>query len=226
MKKQKWHYIVAIQFCGLLWFGGVQAQTGNFFSPNALHPRIGNFFEIPDDSLVWTAVEGATKYRVQVVGDGVSGWSIDSFIDTLVTTNSLKKLRRFGAILEHRKTYVWRVQAIDELNNRETSFTDGFIFSTYPGLALTEEQPINPILLKLYPNPIVENATIQFKTGQQGTYTLSCFNVLGQELWQHVGTSAGEGQNLIIPTAHFASGLYYVRLSSREYQETISFVKF
>lgn len=77
--------------------------------------------------------------------------------------------------------------------------------------------PSKAALLSPFPNPATGRATIQYKLPEDGTVTLSLYNVLGQRVATLVdgNQSAGPKQHTL-DTSSFGSGVYFLRLNTKE----------
>ena len=78
-----------------------------------------------------------------------------------------------------------------------------------------------------YPNPFTTEVTLTFALPQAGAYSLAVYDVTGRLVEQLPGgmTPAGEVQQVRWATAHYASGLYLVRLSSTAGTQQLRLVK-
>jgi hypothetical protein len=95
---------------------------------------------------------------------------------------------------------------------------------TAMALAPTETQV--PVALLVYPNPVVNAATIRFALKADGPYTLTVYEShVGRKVYQKEGTArAGEQQSIEIESSKLGSGLYFVKLQSHEGSKTLRIV--
>ncbi len=81
--------------------------------------------------------------------------------------------------------------------------------------AIEETTTMNPITkLSIYPNPFIDETTMEFSTVQTQRLTLTIFNVLGTEVSNlFEGTlESGKTQKIIFNPENLAPGLYFARL--------------
>jgi hypothetical protein len=103
------------------------------------------------------------------------------------------------------------------------------IYSIFTDVAIDDCQEKDLLgeigLLSGYPNPFNKNAVIRYALAEPGHVNLSIYNLLGQ----HVVTlfdgprDAGEYQ-LIWDASDFPSGVYFARLETGEFRETVKLV--
>jgi hypothetical protein len=91
--------------------------------------------------------------------------------------------------------------------------------STEVGPTRTAElsDPNKASLLSPFPNPTTERATVRYTLPEDGTVTLSVYNVLGQRVATLVDgrQSAGRKQRTL-DTSSFGSGVYFLRLNTKD----------
>ncbi|KAB2923302.1 MAG: trypsin-like serine protease [Bacteroidetes bacterium] len=82
--------------------------------------------------------------------------------------------------------------------------------------------PLTSTLSPNYPNPFNPSTTISYRIEKSGPVSLIVYDALGREVRQLVATHQPAGRHSIIFNgASFASGVYFVRLSSGSYSSVI-----
>lgn len=75
--------------------------------------------------------------------------------------------------------------------------------------------PTSLIVLNPFPNPAVDEVSIDWVAATPGTATIHIFNSAGQLAFEHVETSYPVGLNhLVVPTATMNPGIYYVNFAA------------
>ncbi len=87
--------------------------------------------------------------------------------------------------------------------------------------------PVNPEIsseFTVWPNPAGSNINLKFGQGQEGNASISIVNVIGQELFQK-NQYISTGTIVPINVSSLASGMYFVRVSSSNFNSTSKFIK-
>jgi hypothetical protein len=71
----------------------------------------------------------------------------------------------------------------------------------------------------IYPNPAVDRVTIRFPAS--GTYRVSLFNSIGQEMFDPVSLT---GNTLMLPVPGLAKGIYFIHIDQGSKEESIRLV--
>lgn len=80
--------------------------------------------------------------------------------------------------------------------------------------------------ISLYPNPVMDQATVDFNLDSNGDVQLQIFNLNGQMVQQVVSTDLQEGANKIAFDAQdLPRGTYILRLNAENFSETTKFIK-
>lgn len=83
------------------------------------------------------------------------------------------------------------------------------------------EPPDTYQLLDVHPNPFNESTTITFQVKRPGNVTLTLYNTLGQEIQTLVEDTVRAGEHTVsVNASNFASGSYFLRLSSPDGEAT------
>jgi hypothetical protein len=78
--------------------------------------------------------------------------------------------------------------------------------------------------VQLFPNPATTTARLNLTGTKGGALNLTATDALGRRVWQHTQT-IGPDADLVLPTASWAPGVYYVRVALPEGARTIRVVK-
>jgi uncharacterized protein (DUF1501 family) len=93
------------------------------------------------------------------------------------------------------------------------------------GFITSKEPEISASRLMLYPNPIVDNATIKFKS-EGGHCMVQVFNMRGSEVLSPIDNNYSEGSHEIpVSLYNLPQGTYMVRFQNNAYQEIKKVVK-
>jgi hypothetical protein len=109
-----------------------------------------------------------------------------------------------------------------DANNQSTFGSERFYLTTNIGTSVKELS--NASFFTIYPNPATDLLNIALSTSQEGNYSYTIFNQLGQV------TSAGElslinGKPAGINTQDLNNGIYFIQLSNGDQSQTIKFIK-
>lgn len=82
------------------------------------------------------------------------------------------------------------------------------------GLVVMQNDEGDPIVLSVYPNPVVEVANVRFSIERSQQITLDVFDILGRPVIHRDLGSASSGEHEIaLDVSDLAPGLYMVRLT-------------
>ena len=81
--------------------------------------------------------------------------------------------------------------------------------------------------IEAYPNPVADHLQLRFALANSEDFTLAVYDGQGRLATQLPSgrAVAGEPQVLEVPTASYASGLYFVRLTTASGQQRLKFIK-
>jgi hypothetical protein len=82
------------------------------------------------------------------------------------------------------------------------------------------ELPTAYALNQNYPNPFNPSTTIGFALPVAGDYTLTVFNVLGQNVARFSGTETAGNHSVVWNADNQASGIYFYKLDAGNFSET------
>ena len=102
-------------------------------------------------------------------------------------------------------TYDYTIRSVSTSGSRKDLTT----------LSVSVDVPTSYALFQNYPNPFNPSTTIRFDIKQISTVTLEIYNTLGQRV-DHFdyGTMDAGRYNRVVDMSHYASGLYYYRLTA------------
>ncbi len=90
------------------------------------------------------------------------------------------------------------------------------------------QTPSNDVLsaIQVYPNPVMNMATVAYELKSQGTVTFQVFDMTGRVIDQIVFNKQTAGPHLFsLPVDQFATGSYLIKMTSGNASETTKFVK-
>lgn len=149
----------------------------------------------------WSAVAGATGYRLQV-SSNLSNF--ESGIVYSATTSNLNF--PLSSNLEPNKTYHWRVVS----QNSCGSTTSGIQAFTTEGGNATTALEINTF--KIFPNPVLENLMIAFETPTGNRLDVTLLSVTGEvKLQQKINPGAS---TVKVKAGDLPPGIYFLKISS------------
>jgi hypothetical protein len=82
------------------------------------------------------------------------------------------------------------------------------------------------IVINTFPNPMVDQLTIDITAFQQGTCGLSIYNTIGQQVWESSLPMMEKGLNsIIVETSQLKSGIYFLRIKLNDRIEISKLLK-
>ncbi len=160
-------------------------------------------------SLIWSAVFGADKFKLEVNTN-------PDFSDSVVF-NKIVLSDTVQINLNENTRYYWRVTALNTLgNSSEKSVT--FTFKT---LKLTGTNnagniiPDNYIVYQNYPNPFNPLTVIRYALPSESKISIIVYNILGQEIKTLLNTTESAGYHEVnFNAGNLASGIYFYRITA------------
>ena len=103
--------------------------------------------------------------------------------------------------------------AITTISNTNNTLTQGFQQPYTLAWVAVQEYSGDPARVILYPNPIVDQLSINIENAQTGTYRIMVFDLLGQLLNDEQVTAGFDNKATIdIDFGRYATGNYFVRI--------------
>lgn len=103
--------------------------------------------------------------------------------------------------------------AVATISNANNFLTQGFQQPFTNSIVMVEENEDNPYLVLMYPNPVVDQLSIQMSNTGTGQCNIKVLDILGQLLIDKMLTPAQDGSaQTILDFSTFASGNYYIRI--------------
>jgi len=112
------------------------------------------------------------------------------------------------------------------VSTRVTTDPPGEFWFQLVGEPVTDVQNIKLSNFKLYPNPVAEQAIVEFDLQESQIIHWTILNAMGQEVSRHsLGQVAAGQQRLEVPTGKLSAGLYFLRIETPRGQRTSKFIK-
>ena len=186
-------------------------------SPTLIAPPNGAQGQSLTPLLDWSAVTGASSYRVQVTTD-----STFTLINTLDSSNVTgDSLRIPGGRLSNNVKYFWRVNASNAGGTGPWSvmwnFRVGYIGLTQIGNAIPKEYK----LYYNYPNPFNPVTKIKFDVPKPDYVSIIIYDILGREIAELVNEQLQPGTYEVdFDGTNYPSGVYYYILTAQSFSQT------
>ncbi len=115
-------------------------------------------------------------------------------------------------------------------NASQTNATDNIIWAQkvipdYEGLSVGENPAVNPVTsTRIYPNPVVDQMTIEVNAAQASEMSISVYNLMGQKVMDK-NVSINTGINTpTLSTSSLSSGVYFVTVKANGFENTMKFI--
>ena len=213
MKKQRWRYLVAIQFCGLFWLGGVKAQgvkplspiNGEIIYPS---PESGGGFEH-----YWTADPNASYYKFRLYKMPEGKLLVDqNTTRTMVSFSPFQHGFNFSQGMSG-LYFIWTVDAhqSETIITSNTGSNYWFVWRTANEVELFESK------IRVYPNPFSDILHIE---GDATVTSVKLYNIMGQEITDIVSSTSIERITWKVPT-NLAMGAYLLAIEIEGRRQTL-----
>jgi hypothetical protein len=181
-------------------------------APNNIYPANNVIGIIPTTLVDWSAVSGATSYRLQISTDsGFAATQLDS-------VTSFDSLRVPSGRLLNNTRYFWHVRAQNIGGNSSYGPTWSFTTSLVGIVNNGNEIPKVFKLYPAYPNPFNPSTTIKFDLPVTGTLKLEIFNTLGELVATLINGNIEAGSYFVKWDAvDYSSGIYFYRVTTGNY---------
>jgi hypothetical protein len=154
--------------------------------------------------LDWEEIEYAVYYWLQVAED-------ESFNNILVEYTNLTNSERVVNTLQQNKTYYWRVRGWNLQG--EAPWSEVYSFTTYLDVSVRDKFS-DEIGLNIYPNPIRNEAVIEFKALQGGNGEVSVYDANGNLVKTIFKGYISAGSNeFSINVDNLSNGIYYYKVN-------------
>jgi hypothetical protein len=183
------------------WSDPWQFTTGQAFpvAPVLVSPQDGATADGTNVLLLWSGVQTATNYRLQVS-------STDDFSENFIDNDTILETFFNVSGLEPETEYFWRVRAISGVGAGDWSSVWSFLTGEATSVnRITGEIPNEYVLEQNYPNPFNPSTTIRFGLPSDGVVTLEVYNMLGQRI------------STLISGEYYAAGFYEAVWDARDY---------
>ncbi|MBK9250164.1 MAG: T9SS type A sorting domain-containing protein [Ignavibacteria bacterium] len=179
-------------------------------APELVSPPTGALGQSLVIPLKWNAVQGATSYHVQVSPNiGFATLTMDK-----ITTEPT--IQTSG--LELSKRYYWKVSSISA--SGEGTFTTRWNFMTGTSSVTENVQP--NLTIRAYPNPIVNNSTIEYSLETSAFVTLRLYDERGREVRLLYQGQRGAGSyNSTLTSTDLPNGRYFLTLTAGTARRTL-----
>jgi len=112
------------------------------------------------------------------------------------------------------------------VSTRVTTDTPGEFFFQLVGEPFSNIPDIGLKGFEFFPNPVNQNATINFELEEPTMMSIALINAVGQEVsTEALGRLPAGPQSLQIPTDQLKPGMYFMRIQTPEGQQTTKFIK-
>ena len=184
--------------------------VGGVLPPPALLSPLYRAENVPTDAaLVWTAVENATGYEVQIAPD-------EAF--SVVAASGSSDTPSITLAVDAGTEFFWRVRSLDG-SNPESDWSLPFRFTTASTTAAAPEPTRRSTLLTLgapYPNPASSTVTVPFTLAQPAAVSVRVFDVTGRLVATLAnGAAYSTGAHTVeLAAGALPAGTYLVRIES------------
>lgn len=215
-------------FAGTYGDGGAwRRPLGEMLAPAApalVSPANNSTNQSLTPTLDWSAVPGASSYRIQVGTDSTFGSSVlDS---SLIVSDSVVIP---GSRLQGETKYYWRAHAINAAGTG--GWSPVWNFTTGPGTLVgnAPEIPEHFELFSNYPNPFNPTTTIRFALPVSSEVMLRVYDVVGREVATLAEGIREAGYHTVVWNGQsisgtpMASGVYFFRLNAKAADGSRSF---
>ncbi len=167
----------------------------------------------PDITFSWEALEGATKYDLQVSKFGDFKGEPLVIDDSLITDT---RITIFG--FQQHETYYWRVRGNNEAG-KGVLWSDVWKFTI--GVSSVYDYANSQFKLMAVPNPVSHSADIHFTLPESGSVLIKIYNVLGEEVVTLAdGTYSAGSHKAHLNAANMESGMYWYTITAGSHSET------
>lgn len=158
--------------------------------------------------LSWEELDGAESYIVQLA-------TVADFSQLIVSDTVESNTLEVSALQPYDTDFYWRVRGVNQAGYGPWSNT--WMFTTAVGTAAEPDVELADELGGVYPNPASHRLRVSFSTAQNGPVRIEAFDVYGRRVSTFVDGLLEAGKHEAAASIdELASGLYFIRLTSRE----------
>ena len=173
----------------------------------------------------WTDIPGNVYYqwvKLQDADDFLH--SMDEAIYCIAAPNTTNSEFWFGYMADDTPGI------FSSSSSSQSQATDNIIWAQkvvpdYEGLSVGETPAVNPMTsARIYPNPVVDQMTIEVNASQASEMSISVYNLMGQKVMDK-NVSINTGVNTpTLNTSSLSSGVYFVTVKANGFENTMKFV--
>ncbi len=186
--------------------------------PLLLEPTAGSIEVSPSPELAWSKIDGALSYHLQIAAQ-------ESFDTVLFESNERVETHQSLPMLDKGQRYYWRVRAKTEQGFMPWSQPFWFDTIASVGADAGHAVPDDFEMKQVYPNPVIDMATVQFSVPEPARVKIELFDMLGRRIQIIEDDMWPAGRHLrSFDASGLASGAYLIRLQSQTFTATQKFV--
>ena len=182
-------------------------------APILLSPAMNEDSVSVNAKLEWTAVSGATKYKLQVsIAPQFKAQYLVIDTDTITTTSFVTPE------LQQKKSHYWRVySATDEYLGPKSNFSR-FVTGAITSISSSKNLPSIFSLSQNYPNPFNPSTSINFSLPLRANVLLEVYSPLGEKVITLINENKEAGMYEVnFNASNLTSGIYIYRIQAGEY---------
>ncbi len=196
------------------------SETKTFYSsikaPILLSPEKNEDSVSVTPQLQWEAVDGATRYRVQVSNAPLFQ---DKYI--VVDVDTITKTSFVTSELQAKKSHYWKVFSLTDKYEGPSSEFSRFVTGSLTSVTSLENFPSEFSLSQNYPNPFNPTTVIEFSIPKVSNVSLEVFDIKGEKVSQLLNEELSAGKyQFSFDATHLSSGLYFYKISASNYSAT------
>jgi len=190
--------------------------TSSIKAPVLLSPAKNEDSVSVTPKLEWTAVEGATKYKVQIsIAPLFNSQNIIVDIDT-ITVNSF-----ITPVLQASKSHYWKVFSLTDQYVGPSSDFSRFVTGNLTSIKYVDEIPSNFSLSQNYPNPFNPSTQINYQLPENSFVDLVVYDSIGQLVAKLINSYQTKGiYTISFDATNLPSGIYVYKLIAGDFSAT------
>ena len=204
-----------------------QGSEGNYYYRSVYVAFIEPGYVIGDATGDWTDIPGNVYYQYVKLQDA------DDFLHSMdeaiyVTTAANTMNSEFWFAYQADDTPGINARTGD--SQTQSTPSDNIIWvqkvvPEYEGLNVGENPAVNPVTTaRIYPNPVVDQMTIEVNASQASEMSISVYNLMGQKVMdKNVNINTGVNTPTL-NTSSLSSGVYFVTVKANGFENTMKFI--